>query len=45
VILVDCGNDRQAKAILNALKQRGLGPEAVKTILLTHAPDRRFVYS
>ena len=40
VILVDCGNDRQAKAILNALKQRGLEPEAVKTILLTHGhPD------
>ena len=40
VILVDCGNDHMATAILNALKQRGLGNEAVKTILLTHAhPD------
>jgi len=40
LILVDCGNDRQAKAILNALRQRGMGPEAVKTILLTHGhPD------
>jgi len=37
VILVDCGNDRKAKAILDALKQMGLGREAVKTILLTHA--------
>ncbi len=40
VILVDCGNDRKAKAILDALKQVGLGREAVKTILLTHGhPD------
>lgn len=40
VILVDCGNDQKAKAILDALKQMGLGREAVKTILLTHAhPD------
>jgi glyoxylase-like metal-dependent hydrolase (beta-lactamase superfamily II) len=40
VILVDCGNDRKAKAILDALKQMGLGREAVRTILLTHAhPD------
>jgi glyoxylase-like metal-dependent hydrolase (beta-lactamase superfamily II) len=40
MILVDCGNDRHAKAILDALKQMGLGREAVKTILLTHAhPD------
>ncbi len=40
VILVDCGNDHKATAILNALKQRGQGREAVKTILLTHAhPD------
>ncbi len=36
VILVDCGNDRKATAILDALKQLGLGSEAVKTILLTH---------
>ena len=40
VILVDCGNDHKAKAILDALKQMGLGREAVRTILLTHAhPD------
>jgi len=40
VILVDCGNDHNATTILNALKRRGLGREAVKTILLTHAhPD------
>lgn len=40
VILVDCGNDRKATAILEALKQIGLGREAVKTILLTHGhPD------
>jgi glyoxylase-like metal-dependent hydrolase (beta-lactamase superfamily II) len=40
VILVDCGNDHQAKAILDGLKQMGLGREAVRTILLTHAhPD------
>jgi len=40
VILVDCGNDRAAKAILNALRQMGLSREAVQTILLTHAhPD------
>ena len=40
VILVDCGNDRKATAILDSLKQMGLGREAVKTILLTHAhPD------
>ena len=40
VILVDCGNDLKAKAILDGLKQLGLGREAVRTILLTHAhPD------
>lgn len=40
VILVDCGNDPKAKAILDGLKQMGLGREAVRTILLTHAhPD------
>ncbi len=36
VILVDCGNDRKATAILDALKQMGLGREAVRTVLLTH---------
>ncbi|MFI5097095.1 MAG: MBL fold metallo-hydrolase [Candidatus Acidiferrales bacterium] len=40
VILIDCGNDRKATAILKALRQLGLDHEAVKTILLTHAhPD------
>jgi hydroxyacylglutathione hydrolase len=36
VALVDAGNDRQAKPILSALARRGLGPDAVKAILLTH---------
>jgi len=40
VMLVDCGNDPKAKAILVGLSQMGLGHEAVRTILLTHAhPD------
>jgi glyoxylase-like metal-dependent hydrolase (beta-lactamase superfamily II) len=40
VKLVDCGNDPKAKAILVGLSQMGLGHEAVRTILLTHAhPD------
>ena len=45
VIRVDYGNDHKAKAPLDALKQMGLEREAVKTILLTHASNRRFVYS
>ena len=36
VALVDGGNDVQAKAILKALWARGLGPKAVKAIILTH---------
>jgi glyoxylase-like metal-dependent hydrolase (beta-lactamase superfamily II) len=36
VMLIDAGNDRQAKSILRALARRGLGPEAVRAILLTH---------
>lgn len=36
VILIDAGNDREAKPILVALSRRGLGPDAVKAILLTH---------
>ncbi|MGC9983995.1 MAG: MBL fold metallo-hydrolase [Polyangia bacterium] len=36
VALVDAGNDRQAKPILSALARRGLDPNAVKAILLTH---------
>lgn len=40
VIMVDCGNDPKAAAILNDLRHMGLGREAVKTILLTHGhPD------
>lgn len=40
VILVDCGNDRKAAAILAELRQKNLDVEAVRTILLTHAhPD------
>jgi hypothetical protein len=33
VMLVDCGNDPKAKAILVGLNQMGLGHEAVRTIL------------
>lgn len=36
VALVDAGNDERAGAIMAALQRRGLGPEAVTTILLTH---------
>jgi hydroxyacylglutathione hydrolase len=36
VALVDCGADVEAKAIKAELKRRGLGPEAVKAIFLTH---------
>ncbi len=36
VALVDAGNDASAAAILADLARRGMGPEAVKTILLTH---------
>jgi len=40
VILVDCGNDPSTRAILADLGKVGLGPEAVKTILITHGhPD------
>lgn len=39
-ILVDCGNDRKAAAILAELRQKNLDVEAVRAILLTHAhPD------
>jgi glyoxylase-like metal-dependent hydrolase (beta-lactamase superfamily II) len=34
--LVDAGNDVQAKALLAELSRRGLGPDDVKVILLTH---------
>jgi glyoxylase-like metal-dependent hydrolase (beta-lactamase superfamily II) len=36
VALVDACNDRSAKAVRGALARRGLGPDAVKAILLTH---------
>lgn len=40
VALVDTGNDPEGKAILAELQRRGLGPEAVSTVLLTHGhPD------
>jgi glyoxylase-like metal-dependent hydrolase (beta-lactamase superfamily II) len=40
VALVDAGNDGTGKAILAELSRRNLGPDAVKTILLTHGhPD------
>jgi glyoxylase-like metal-dependent hydrolase (beta-lactamase superfamily II) len=36
VALVDAGNDGSGRPILDALARRGLGPDAVKAILLTH---------
>jgi glyoxylase-like metal-dependent hydrolase (beta-lactamase superfamily II) len=36
VALIDAGSDPEGKAVLAALARRGLGPEAVKAILLTH---------
>jgi glyoxylase-like metal-dependent hydrolase (beta-lactamase superfamily II) len=36
VALVDAGNDVEAKALLGELSRRGLGPDDVKVILLTH---------
>ncbi len=42
VALVDACNDGSAKAVLGALSSRGLGPDAVKAILLTHG-DRDHV--
>ena len=36
VALVDAGNDVQGKALLAELSRRGLGPDDVKVILLTH---------
>ncbi|MFL5337168.1 MAG: MBL fold metallo-hydrolase [Geminicoccaceae bacterium] len=38
--LVDCGDDANGAAILSELKKRGMGPENVKAIFLTHGhPD------
>ena len=40
VALIDAGNDPSGKAILAELSRRGLGPDAVISILLTHGhPD------
>jgi glyoxylase-like metal-dependent hydrolase (beta-lactamase superfamily II) len=36
VALVDAGNDPEGKAILAELRRRGLGPDAVSAVLLTH---------
>jgi glyoxylase-like metal-dependent hydrolase (beta-lactamase superfamily II) len=36
VALVDAGNDAAGTAILAELSRRGLGPEAVKAVLITH---------
>ena len=40
VALIDAGNDSSGKAILDELSRRGLGPDAVTAILITHGhPD------
>lgn len=40
VALVDAGNDKEGKTLLAELTRRGLGPDAVEAILLTHGhPD------
>lgn len=40
VALIDCGADTKGVAILAELSRRGLGPQSVKAIFLTHAhPD------
>lgn len=40
VVLVDCGQDTQAKALAAALKAQGLGLDAVEAVLITHGhPD------
>jgi hydroxyacylglutathione hydrolase len=40
VALIDAGNDASGRPILQELSRRGLGPDAVSAILLTHAhPD------
>jgi glyoxylase-like metal-dependent hydrolase (beta-lactamase superfamily II) len=36
VALIDAGNDTAGKAILAELSRRGLGPDAVKAVFLTH---------
>jgi len=40
VALVDCGNDKDGKAILGALQRRGFRPSSVVAIFITHGhPD------
>lgn len=40
VVLIDAGNDQAGTAVLAELTRRGVGPEAVSTIFLTHGhPD------
>ena len=40
VMLVDCGEDPQAKALTAALKAEGMGLDAVEAVLITHGhPD------
>lgn len=40
VVLIDAGNDQAGAAVLGELTRRGIGPEAVSTIFLTHGhPD------
>ena len=40
VVLIDAGNDKAGTAVLGELTRRGIGPEAVSTIFLTHGhPD------
>ena len=40
VALIDAGNDVSGRPILDELSHRGLGPDAVSAILLTHGhPD------
>ena len=36
IVLIDAGMDTSGAPIIDALSQRGLGPEAVKAILITH---------
>ena len=40
IALVDAGNDKSGKAIMDELSRRHLGPDAVTTIMITHGhPD------
>ncbi len=42
VVLVDAGLDEAAPELLQALKNRGLGPESVRAILITHGHGDHF---